>query len=125
MSISESKEILQKQDAIIASFPEVERVYGKIGRARTPTDSAPLSMVETVITLKPESEWRPGMTIEKIKKELGAMLPYPGMPAIWWMPIQSRIEMLATGIRRLIGITFRGPVLKVIQNIGDSIERQL
>jgi len=125
MSISESKEILQKQDVIIASFPEVERVYGKIGRARTPTDPAPLSMVETVITLKPESEWRPGMTFEKIKKELGAELAYPGMPAIWWMPIQTRIEMLATGIRSQIGIKIMGPELKVIQNIGENIERQL
>ena len=125
MAISESKEILQRQDAIIKQFPEVETVYGKIGRARTSTDPAPLSMVETVITLKPESEWRPGMTFDKIKQELGKELPIPGMPTIWWMPIQTRIEMLATGIRSQIGIKIMGPDLNKIQNIGEQIERLL
>jgi Cu(I)/Ag(I) efflux system membrane protein CusA/SilA len=125
MSISESREILQRQDAIIASFPEVERVYGKIGRARTATDPAPLSMVETVITLKPESEWRPGMTFEKIKDELGAMLPIPGMPAIWWMPIRTRIEMLATGIRSQVGIKVMGPDLKTLESVASRIESLL
>ena len=122
MAISESREILQRQDAIIRRFPEVERVYGKIGRARTATDPAPLSMVETVITLKPEEEWRPGMTFEKIKRELGSLLPFPGMPAIWWMPIQTRIEMLATGIRSQIGIKVMGPDLAEIQKLAERIE---
>ncbi len=122
MAISEAKEVLQTQNRIIKAFPEVERVYGKVGRARTATDPAPLSMVETTITLKPKSEWRPGMTFESIKQELGAQLPYPGMPAIWWMPIQTRIEMLATGIRSEIGIKIMGPDLSVIENLGMQIE---
>ncbi|MEO5721055.1 MAG: CusA/CzcA family heavy metal efflux RND transporter [Chthoniobacterales bacterium] len=125
MAISESRDVLQKQDAIIAQMPEVERVFGKIGRARTATDSAPLSMVETVITLKPEDQWRPGMTFEKIKAELGQHLPFPGMPAIWWMPIQTRIEMLATGIRSQVGIKIMGPDLNEIQKIGLQIESLL
>ena len=125
MAISESREILQRQNAIIRRFPEVERVYGKIGRARTATDPAPLSMVETVITLKPEEEWRPGMTFEKIKRELGKQLPFPGMPAIWWMPIQTRIEMLATGIRSQIGIKVMGPDLAEIQKVAERIEKLL
>ena len=125
MSITESKEILQRQDAIIYQMPEVERVFGKIGRARTATDPAPLSMVETVITLKPENQWRPGMTIEKIKQELTRALPIPGMPAIWWMPIQTRIEMLATGIRSEIGIKVLGPDLNVIQRVAEDIEALL
>ena len=125
MAISEAKDVLQRQDAIIKSMPEVERVFGKVGRARTPTDPAPLSMVETVITLKPESEWRPGMTFDKIKAELTEMLPYPGMPAIWWMPIQTRIEMMATGIRSQIGIKIMGPDLGQIQKIGEEIESLL
>ena len=125
MSITESKEILQRQDAIISQMPEVERVFGKIGRARTATDPAPLSMVETIITLKPENQWRPGMTIEKIKQELTAALPIPGMPAVWWMPIQTRIEMLATGIRSEIGIKVMGPDLDEIQRVAEEIESLL
>ena len=122
MSAGEAREVLSQQNRIIADFPEVERVYGKIGRARTATDPAPLSMVETTITLKPESEWRPGMTFEKIKQELGKQLPYPGMPAIWWMPIQTRIEMLATGIRSQVGIKVMGPDLGRIEGIAREIE---
>ncbi len=125
MSIGEAKEILQRTDKVIADFPEVERVYGKIGRARTPTDPAPLSMIESTITLKPKEEWREGMTFEKIKEELREQLPVPGMPATWWMPIQTRIEMLATGIRSQIGIKIMGPDLKRIQQIGKEIEQEL
>ncbi len=125
LAISEARKILQKQDAIIAKFPEVARVYGKIGRARTATDPAPLSMAETIITLKPEKEWGPGMTFEKIKEDLGRQLPFPGMPAIWWMPIQTRIEMMATGIRSQIGIKVLGPDLAEIEQIALQIEKLL
>ncbi|MGJ3243572.1 MAG: efflux RND transporter permease subunit [Opitutales bacterium] len=125
MAINEAREVLHRQNRIIKAFPEVERVYGKIGRARTATDPAPLSMVETTITLKPESEWRPGMTFEKIKQELGKDLPYPGMPAIWWMPIQTRIEMLATGIRSQVGVKVLGPDLQEIERIAKDIEEVL
>ena len=122
ISIAEAKSMLQKQDALLASHPEVERVYGKIGRARTATDPAPLSMTETVITLKPEDQWRPGMTFEKIKDELDKRVRTPGAPAIWWMPIQTRIEMMATGIRSEIGIKVLGPDLGVIQQVAEQIE---
>jgi Cu(I)/Ag(I) efflux system membrane protein CusA/SilA len=125
VAISEAKKILQKQDAIIAKLPEVERVYGKVGRSRTPTDPAPLSMVETVITLKPEEQWRSGMTFDKIKQELTKQLPFPGMPAIWWMPIQTRIEMMATGIRSQIGIKVLGTDLAKIEQIATQIESLL
>ena len=125
VAISEAKKILQKQDQIIAQFPEVERVYGKVGRSRSATDPAPLSMVETVITLKPENQWRKGMTFNKIKQELTQQLPFPGMPAIWWMPIQTRIEMMATGIRSQIGIKVLGTDLGKIEQIATQIESLL
>ncbi|HEY4272207.1 MAG TPA: CusA/CzcA family heavy metal efflux RND transporter, partial [Candidatus Udaeobacter sp.] len=125
IAISEAKNILQKQDAIIAKFPEVAHVYGKVGRSRSATDPAPLSMVETVITLKPESQWRSGMTFDKIKQELTKQLPFPGMPAIWWMPIQTRIEMMATGIRSQIGIKVLGADLGKIEQIATQIESLL
>ena len=125
VSIAEAKENLQRQDRIIADFPEVEHVFGKVGRARSATDPAPLSMTETVITLKPQDRWRKGMTFEKIRKALDAKLKVPGAPAIWWMPIQTRIEMLATGIRSEIGIKILGPDLKVIERLAPQIESLL
>ena len=125
ISIGAAKEMLQRQDALIARHPEVERVYGKVGRARTATDPAPLSMTETVITLKPEEQWRPGVTIERIKQELDEQLRTPGAPAIWWMPIQTRIEMLSTGIRSQIGIKVLGPDLATIQHVAEQIETVL
>ncbi|MEO7166423.1 MAG: CusA/CzcA family heavy metal efflux RND transporter [Chthoniobacterales bacterium] len=125
VAISQAKDILQRQDAIIAKFPEVQTVFGKVGRSRSATDPAPLSMVETIITLKPEEQWRAGMTFDKIKEQLTKELPFPGMPAIWWMPIQTRIEMMATGIRSQIGIKVLGKDLAVIEKIGVQIERLL
>ncbi len=108
MPASEAKKILHTQDKILATFPEVERVFGKIGRSRTATDPAPLSMVETTITLKPKAQWRPGMTWEKLVKEMDQKLKFPGMANIWWMPIQTRTEMLTTGIRSNLGIKVFG-----------------
>ena len=122
MSITEAKKALQTQDEILAQFPEVERVFGKIGRARTPTDPAPLSMVETTVTLKAKSEWRPGMTWDRLIEEMDSALRFPGMPNIWWMPIQTRTEMLATGIRSPIGIKVFGADLQVIERIAVEIE---
>ena len=125
MPASEAKKILHTQDKILASFPEVERVFGKIGRSRTATDPAPLSMVETTITLKPKEEWRPGMTWEKLIEEMDKKLKFPGMANIWWMPIQTRTEMLATGIRSNLGIKVFGPDLKVIEKVAVEIEQAL
>ena len=122
ISITEAKANLQRQDAVIAAFPEVEHVYGKVGRARSATDPAPLSMTETVISFKPEKEWRKDMTFEKIREELDKQLQVPGAPAIWWYPIQTRIEMLSTGIRSQIGIKVLGPDLKVIEGLAQQIE---
>ena len=123
MSVGEAKRILQVQNALIKQFPEVERVFGKVGRSRTATDPAPLSMVETTITLKPESDWRPGMTWDKLIAELDTTIQIPGMPNIWWMPIQTRTEMLTTGIRSPIGIKVFGPDLEGIEKVAVEIEQ--
>jgi len=125
MSITEAAEVLQRQNSIIKSIPEVDHVFGKAGRARTATDPAPLSMVETTITLKPKSQWRRGLTWEGLIAEMDEKLKFPGMPNIWWMPIQTRIEMLATGIRSPVGIKILGPDLDEIARIGKEIERLL
>lgn len=125
VSISEAKEILQRANQVIAEFPEVEHVFAKAGRARSATDPAPLSMVETTISLKPKDQWREGMTFETIKDELSAQLQVIGMPAIWWMPIQTRIEMMATGIRSQIGIKVLGPELETIEHVAQQIEAVL
>ena len=125
ISISEATQILQRQDQLIKQFPEVDHVFGKVGRARTPTDPAHLSMAETVITLKPEEDWRPGMTWDALIAELDKTVKFPGMPNIWWMPIQTRIEMLATGIRSNLGIKVLGPDLKEIERVAVQIESLL
>ncbi|HEU4363879.1 MAG TPA: CusA/CzcA family heavy metal efflux RND transporter, partial [Candidatus Krumholzibacteria bacterium] len=125
LPVSEAGRVLQIQDRLLKEFPEVQTVFGKIGRAETPTDPAPLSMVETVVTLKPESEWRPGMTWEKLIAEMDAKLQFPGMANIWWMPIQTRNEMLTTGIRSNLGIKIFGPDLNESERIGIEIERLL
>lgn len=123
MSVTEAKKVLHTQDKLIAQFPEVERVFGKVGRSRSATDPAPLSMVETTITLKPESEWRPDVTWDSLLTELDRTVRVPGMPNIWWMPIQTRTEMLATGIRSPIGIKIFGPDLEVIEQVAVQIEQ--
>ena len=122
ISIAEASRILHIQDKVIKTVPEVDHVFGKIGRADTSTDPAPLNMVETVISFKPKEEWRPGMTWEKMIDELDGKLQIPGMPNIWWMPIQTRTEMLATGIRSALGIKILGPNLSVIEKLGIEME---
>lgn len=122
MSITEAAKILNTQDRMLMKFPEVERVFGKIGRASTATDPAPLSMVETVITLKPKDQWRPGMTWDKLLAEMNQNVSFPGMANIFWMPIQTRTEMLSTGFRSNLGIKVFGPDLKTIEDIGVEIE---
>lgn len=125
ISITEATKVLQRQDQLIKQFPEVAHVFGKIGRARTPTDPAHLSMAETLITLKPEDEWRPEMTWDKLIAEMDRLVRFPGMPNIWWMPIQTRTEMLATGIRSNLGIKVLGTDLSEIERIGLQIESLL
>jgi copper/silver efflux system protein len=122
MSITEASKILHLQDKMLMQFPEVESVFGKIGRARTATDPAPLSMVETIVTLKPKEEWREGMTWDKLISEMNQTLKFPGMANIFWMPIQTRTEMLTTGFRSNLGIKVFGPDLKIIEDIGVEIE---
>ena len=125
ISVTEATDLLQRMDAEIKAFPEVERVFGKMGSADTATDPAPLNMAETVVTLKPRDQWRPGMTFEKLVREMDAKLVYPGMPNIWWMPIQTRTDMLATGLRAPLGIKLFGPTLADIERAGIAIERAL
>lgn len=122
ISITKAKELLQQTDRIIASFPEVHHVFGKVGRAETATDPAPLSMLETTITLKRESEWREGMTIEKLVDELDRAIQYPGLTNAWTMPIKTRVDMLSTGIKTPVGIKVMGEDLEVLSNIGERIE---
>ncbi|MGE5176770.1 MAG: efflux RND transporter permease subunit [Hyphomicrobiales bacterium] len=122
---AEAGRILQTMDRRLKQVPEVETVFGKIGRAETATDPAPLSMVETVITLKPESKWRKGMTWDGLIGEMDAKVRLPGMPNIWWMPIQTRNEMLATGVRSAVGVKVYGPDLKTIERLGIQIEDAL
>lgn len=122
ISITKAKELLQQTDRIITSFPEVEKVFGKVGRAETATDPAPLSMIETTITLKPESEWREGMTIEKIVEELDKAIQFPGLTNAWTMPIKTRIDMLSTGIKTPVGIKLMGEDLQVLSDLGEKVE---
>ncbi len=122
LSVTKSAELLQTQDKILKSFPEVESVFGKAGRAATATDPAPLEMFETVINLKPESQWRPGMTIDKLIAEMDKAVQIPGVSNAWTMPIKARIDMLATGIRTPIGIKVFGKNLTEIEKLAKQIE---
>jgi Cu(I)/Ag(I) efflux system membrane protein CusA/SilA len=125
ISITKATQVLQQQNALLKTIPEVETVFGKIGRAETATDPAPLSMAETTITLKPESQWRPGMTWDGLIAEMDRLVRFPGMPNIWWMPIQTRTEMLATGVRSEVGIKVLGRSLEDIDRVGQEIEGTL
>ncbi|MDD5434999.1 MAG: efflux RND transporter permease subunit [Nitrospira sp.] len=122
ISITKAAEVLQTQDRIIKSFPEVESVFGKAGRAITATDPAPMEMFETIINLKPEKEWRPGMTQEKLTEEMNTALEMPGVTNAWTMPIKARIDMLSTGIRTPVGVKVFGKDLKTIEQIATEIE---
>jgi len=122
ISITKSAELLQTQNKIIKGFPEVASVFGKAGRAATATDPAPTEMIETVINLKPESEWRSGMTLEKLINEMDHALQFPGVSNAWTMPIKARIDMLATGIRTPIGVKVIGTDLSVIEKLARDIE---
>jgi len=122
LSITKGAELLQIQNKIIKSFPEVQSVLGKVGRAGTATDPAPTEMFETIINLKPESEWRAGMTIDKLTSEMDKALQFPGVSNAWTMPIKARIDMLATGIRTPVGVKVMGKDLAVIEKLAREIE---
>ncbi|MFO1408421.1 MAG: efflux RND transporter permease subunit [Steroidobacteraceae bacterium] len=122
LSTDAARALLQQTDKLIRTVPEVERVFGKAGRAESATDPAPIEMFETVIKLKPRDQWRPGMTPEKLKAELDARVKFPGVSNAWVYPIKTRIDMLATGIRTPVGIKIMGPDLGVIQDLGRRIE---
>ncbi len=123
LSIGKAQELLQQTDKLIKTVPEVKSVFGKIGRAETATDPAPLTMIETTVQLKPRSEWREGMTTEKIRQELSEKIDFPGLTNAWVMPIKTRIDMLATGIKTPVGIKVAGADLGVIEDIGKQIEK--
>ena len=123
LSIGKAQELLQQTDRLIRTVPEVKQVFGKIGRADTATDPAPLTMIETLIQLKPRDQWREGMTTQKLIEELDARVDFPGVTNAWVMPIKTRIDMLATGIKTPVGIKVAGPDLKVIEQIGRNVEQ--
>ncbi len=125
ISIGKARELLQQTDKLIRTLPEVKTVFGKVGRADSATDPAPLTMIETVIQFKPREQWRPGMTPEKIRSELNELISVPGLTNAWVMPIKTRIDMLATGIKTPVGIKVAGPELAVIETIGKDLERIL
>ncbi len=125
ISIGKARELLQQTDRLIKTVPEVERVFGKVGRAETATDPAPLTMIETTIKLKPREQWREGMTMDKLKAELDEKVRVPSLNNAWLMPIKTRIDMQSTGINTPVGIKIAGPDLAVIESIGEHIERVL
>ncbi|HSG82795.1 MAG TPA: CusA/CzcA family heavy metal efflux RND transporter [Gemmatimonadota bacterium] len=123
VSIAQAREVMTHQDSVLAAFPEVETVLGKVGRAETATDPAPLDMWETTITLRPKDQWRPGMTYERLVAEMDRAVRMPGVTNAWTMPIKGRIDMLATGIRTPVGIKIFGPDLDTLQMLGERVER--
>ncbi|MBT3857482.1 MAG: efflux RND transporter permease subunit, partial [Nitrospina sp.] len=125
ISITKARELLQQTDKIIKTFPEVHHVFGKIGRAETATDTAPLSMVETSITMKPKSEWREGITQKMLIEEMDAALKIPGVTNVWTMPIKNRIDMLSTGIKTPVGIKIAGDDLNTLERLGKEVESLL
>lgn len=125
MTIEAAIDVAHRIGKKLKEVPEVEHVFTKVGRSRSPTDPAPLSMIEAVLMLKPENQWRPGMTMKKLIAEMDRLSQIPGMPNIWWMPIQTRTEMLATGIRSALGIKVLGADLETVEKVGIEIEALL
>jgi Cu(I)/Ag(I) efflux system membrane protein CusA/SilA len=125
MSIAEATRVLQVQDRLLRQFPELERVFGTVGRGTTPTDNSPMGMVNTTITLKPKAEWRPGVTTEQLQAEMDEALQFAGLPNTWTQPIRNRLDMLTTGIKTPVGIKIFGADLNEIQRVGRDIEQAL
>jgi len=125
ISIRQASQLMQEQDRIIRSFPEVESVFGTVGRSDSPTDNAPLDMYDTTIMLKPRKQWRAGMTFEKLIQELDAKLQFPGLTNTWTMPVESRLDMELTGIKTPVGLKIQGPTLEGVQQVGAQIQQVL
>ena len=125
LGVTEATRLLQVQDKLLRQVPEIERVFGTVGRGTTPTDNSPMGMVNTTITLKPRAEWRPGLTLDRLQADMDARLQFAGVPNVWTQPIRNRLDMLSTGIKTPVGIKVLGPDLTVIQEIGREIERTL
>jgi len=125
ISITQASQLLQEQDRIIKSFPEVETVFGAIGRSDSPTDNAPLDMYDTTVMLKPREQWRPGMTYEKLIREMDEKLQFPGLTNTWTMPVQNRLDMELTGIKTPVGLKIQGPNVDGIQQAGTQLQRVL
>ncbi|HZS59300.1 MAG TPA: CusA/CzcA family heavy metal efflux RND transporter [Gemmatimonadaceae bacterium] len=125
MSITEATRLLQVQDKLLRKVPEVEQVFGTVGRGTTPTDNTPMGMVNTTVMLKPRDQWRAGMTFERLQAEMDASLQFPGFPNVWTQPIRNRLDMLLTGIKTPVGIKIFGADLNLIQGLGQQIERIL
>src|SRR5262245_50254873 len=125
IAITEATQLLQEQDRILRSFPEVETVFGAVGRSDSPTDNAPLDMYDTTIMLKPREQWRPGMTYEKLIQEMDQKLQFPGLSNTWTMPVQNRLDMSLTGIKTPVGMKIQGPSLEGIQETGARIQQIL
>ena len=125
LSITEATRVLQVQDKMLRTFPEVETVFGTVGRGTTPTDNTPMGMVNTTVTLKPRDQWPAGMTLEKLQADMDASLQFPGLPNVWTQPIRNRLDMLLTGIKTPVGIKILGSNLDEIQRVGEDIERIL
>jgi Cu(I)/Ag(I) efflux system membrane protein CusA/SilA len=125
ISIGQASQLLQEQDRIIRTFPEVETVFGSIGRSDSATDNAPLDMYDTTLMLKPRSQWRPGMTYEKLIQEMDAKLQFPGLSNTWTMPVENRLDMELTGIKTPLGLKIQGPNLEGIQQIGSQVQQIL
>jgi copper/silver efflux system protein len=125
ISIGQASQLLQEQDRIIRTFPEVETVFGSIGRSDSATDNAPLDMYDTTLMLKPRSQWRPGMTYEKLIQEMDAKLQFPGLSNTWTMPVQNRLDMELTGIKTPLGLKIQGPNLEGVQQVGAQVQQIL
>src|SRR4051794_6552434 len=125
IGITQATQLLQEQDRILRSFPEVESVFGVIGRSDSATDNAPLDMYDTTVMLKPKSKWRVGMTYEKLIAEMDSKLQFPGLSNTWTMPVENRLDMELTGIKTPVGLKIQGPNVEGIQQIGSQIERIL
>ncbi len=125
ISITQATALMQEQDRIIRSFPEVSTVFGTVGRSDSATDNAPLDMYDTTIMLKPREQWRQGMTYDKLIQEMDEKLQFPGLTNTWTMPVASRLDMELTGIKTPVGIKIQGPDLNQIQEIGAQIQQIL